>query len=371
MEIRGNHEGEFTVSDTRLKNFDAYYQKLDCMSDALVFVRNLMETNPNMQLNEILDSITNNEFFKKLDHESYAVFLRGIKAHFESKTSVDSVLERFDNDPEKIFEYTFNFKPKGRVEISREGGFLGFIIDWEDGNEIYDGPSSSYTPENSFRTGVYFDKHSYPGIPPELDGRIFFTTRNVNVSNSSQRKRYILYSGGQIQSTCKHEANHALWQEIVGPLKAKVVNEKRSFLKKMIQPELIVLAKLEEALSLYFVGDNHIDKLISESGPTRFRAILRANVNYPYVGIEDDINDATSDYRTLFFKLFDAIGEVKARIDPRKLEALVFLLPADRIERLLHFIGKNPTKWLEEWEANNNQENLRQREEDLIIKMGK
>ena len=59
------------------------------------------------------------------------------------------------------------------------------------------------------------------------------------------------------------------------------------------------------------------------------------------------------------------------KMDRKKMAILTFMLPVDRIERLLHFIGIDPVKWKEEWLNKHTTENLVAREEKQIFNFGR
>ena len=86
----------------------------------------------------------------------------------------------------------------------------------------------------------------------------------------------------------------------------------------------------------------------------------------------DEVRSAiVKKYRQEFFILDDVLHAVHGQLDEDKLMILAFLLPADRVERLLHFVGIDPVKWKQTWRETYSDAELRQREEEAIMKFGR
>ena len=349
---------------------DTYYKKLDVMSDVVVKLKTLIENGSIKSHEDATRVVLSEKIFEELGTEDLGILMNAIDEHFQTSGVIDRLVERLGDDPDVIFEYVFGHKPLGRVEVVRKNGFLGFILSSEDFAAAQGGGiAGSLIPENARVTGSYFPKSGSTDFPKECAGRVFIVAKNVEISTSPHKKTYLLREERDIQSTVNHEMQHALWLELISPLKEKVVNEKRV----NEDTNIIVSRMLEDAMGQYFIGDNHVRKFISESGPTRFKATLKKfySAQGNLEEKQGEIDAIIEEYRKKFFILYDALHATKGRVGSKKLEALGFLLPADRIERLVHFVGKDPEQWKKEWEQKNSDESLREREHYLTIKLGK
>lgn len=346
-----------------------YFRELDAMSNGIMLAMDMIEQNPDVEDGELRavfdaysDTLTEDEQ-KRID--------KAIDAFVRRRLVISRHVEVFQSKPEELFERVFGFRPLSTVELRKNPWALMFVLEQEDAERIepVENTGGRYLPAGS---GLIKDT--------ELDGMVAYVfktarTRSMFSYPGENPVRKIARGEDEMRATTEHEAKHAFWEDYLLPHKEAAVAHRlpsAEVFKELTDPgfknlstedqyrivSAIIHFWLHRAMDGYFTGEKHRENLVSEFGANTATSHLPAEFR-----TAEFMRAFEQNYREKFFVLHDVLDTLNGKADSKKIEALAYIMPPDRIERLLWFIQTNPDEWLKNWRTQNTPDTLTRREQ--------
>ena len=309
-----------------------YVRSLDIMSDVILDAREKVEDNLSITKKE-LHALLEEGKASQLRDKDKEKLSNALDDFLEQREMVEKYYEAYKDSPKEFFEKVFKKSPLGEVKILKTNWSVVILLGEKDVLQL------------GFENTAGHDFLSNGGGRiniSELGGLISlaFTDAvtkeyvNPNLTKVQVRKM----SNKEISDSIAHEGEHAFGMSYLKYLKEDSIahrlvsheevdklmmkgyqslsdNEKEQILSKLSSHFL------ELASHLYFVGDMHLDKFVTENGANRVENTIKKSPwasSFDKQDIEAFISDFRPYYREKFFKMYDVLLEVDRNLPRRK-----------------------------------------------------
>lgn len=328
---------------------ERYRQELDIMSDVVVDLLKTVETNPEASKEE-LDKYLSSDRVRSLSKEELARLETTVTDFIERRDAVKQYYDSGQGNAQELFKKVFGITPEDQVRLEWSPWSLTFCTSVKDLRTIEDDKDI---------LGVCYHAESDKVKDKGLQGKVTIVTYDEMDGSYFGPQKRVDKSEPGFRADIKHENSHSFWRFVKDSRRESVSHRLDKGDESDVDP--LVWDALNATLGDFLAGYPHSINLAHNYGPHAFEGELRKGKSSDL-----DVEEAVSRYRRLFVRTIEVIHEAEKALPKEKFLALIYILPPDRLERLMYFLNLNPDDWVKKWDKENDEDAVEKKVYDML-----